>query len=79
MKNFFAFQIQMTLVLWSHRSCGPFLIALRLSADASVNMLKIIMTCIPQIVIRVCVAMFAKTCHLATLSLIGGYLGQLWP
>ncbi len=29
-------------------------------------------TCIPQIVIRVCVAMFAKTYHLATLSLIGG-------
>jgi hypothetical protein len=33
----------------------------------------------PQIVIRVCVAMFAKTYHLAMLSLIGGYLGQLGP
>ena len=37
------------------------------------------LTCIPHIVIRVCVAMVVKAYHLATLPLIGGYLGQLWP
>src|SRR5205823_4053976 len=50
-----------------------------LAAAAVCRLSPLFSPCIPQIVIRVCVAMFAKTCHLATLSLIGGYLGQLWP
>jgi len=37
------------------------------------------MTCIPHIVIRVCVAMFVKAYHLVTLTFIGDYLGHLWP